>query len=256
MISEHTAAANLLAELAGHFTAADFHSFILEPGLVKKGAAPYDPAVLLRGKGMVLQFKAPQPTATGYKYKLNGDSPLRDQHLRLLHLERSGCAVYYALPMFHMTPQLVSGHGWLRLMTAWFRPTQLMPEDGPIGRFEVECDTGKNVWHVKRKVAKFIESPMSFPELEEDFSRRGSRHTLEMLLNKLNDIAMHGIAPEGNSYVIGANMQLKAVPPSGRAFLEGQAVLGLVPEEKQEQKSLVTGRQPQRKAAYHKGPQQ
>ena len=246
MISEATAATNILAELADHFSSAS-HAFMLSPCAEKNGAPPYDTSVLLRGRGMLLQFKQPLPTATGYKYKLNNDSPGRDQHLRLLHLERSGCAVYYGLPMFHMTPQLVSGRGNLRLMTAWFRPTQVLPADGPCGAFEVACDTNTSVWSVRRKTSKFTETPMSFPELEEDFARRGSRHTLEMLLSKINDVVVHGIAPEGSSYLIGADLQLKAVPPAGRTFLQGQAVLGLVPDEMEAPPASAQAKQPSRK---------
>ena len=245
MISESTAEVNISSELAEYFSSAcAYRSFILSPGTGLR--SPYDTSVLMRGRGMLLQFKQPVPTARGYKYRLNGDSPLRDQHLRLLHLERSGCAVYYGLPMFHMTPQLVSGRGSLRLMTAWFRPTQIMPEEGPVGSFEAECDTGSNVWTVRRKQVKFVEAPMSFPELAEDFSRRGTRHTLEMLLNKINDVYDNGIPPEGNSYVIAANMQLKSVPPAGRKFLLGQSVLGLVPDELEPQ-ARQQPRKPQQK---------
>lgn len=247
MISESTAEVNISAELADCFASSGAcRAFALAPGPGPR--SPYDTSVLLRGKGMLLQFKRPVTTARGYKYKLNADSPHHDQHLRLLHLERSGCAVYYGLPMFHMIPQLVSGRGSLRLMTAWFRPTQLMPEDGPVGAFEAECDTGSNVWTVRRKQVKFVEAPMSFPELAEDFARRGMRHNLEMLLNKINDVCDNGIAPEGNSYVIAANMQLKSVPPAGRKFLDGQLVLGLVPDEPEQQpQARQQTRKPQQK---------
>ncbi len=141
MISEKTVELNLTTEITNWLWKIHHKTFTaIAPSQRQEAKLGYDVSVAASGFAFFIQYKRAHQHGTEYVYDLNR-TKARDQHVKLLKLERTSVPVFYALPVFTTISEVVAHRRGLLLHTLWLPPSTIPVPGGGAGHHEVHYDS-------------------------------------------------------------------------------------------------------------------
>lgn len=206
MISEKTVELNVTAELLSwlRYVTGRTHTAI-GPSQRAEGRLGYDVSYHGPGVGALIQYKRAYEHNAVLVWHLNR-TRRQDQHQRLQHLEARGYPVFYALPHFFTSAQVVAHRRRLLVKTSWFPPSYIQPPGGPTGHHDVSFDTTTGQWSVSSPEPIPLRAPLTIGEVVDAMNRAAdapqSLEDFETLLNEmmvdLDEETARGVPPAGD----------------------------------------------------------
>jgi hypothetical protein len=165
MISEKTVELNLTTELVNwNYYISGVRPYILAPSQRQEGILGYDASIgFPNGYPTLIQYKRAyfKVRANELHFHLNRNSN-RDQHLKLFLLEMLGNDVWYALPLFYQTQDVITHRRQLLKKTLFLKPSWIIPNGGLTGHHEIKYSLTNGNMTVHSEKGKKIESYYDF----------------------------------------------------------------------------------------------
>ena len=141
LISEKTVELNLTTELTNWLWKRLRAEFVaISPSQREEGRLGFDVSMQASGFAFFVQYKRAHLHGVKYTYYLNRTST-KDQHAKLLRLEKTGVPVFYALPLFTTDLDVFTLRRKLLLHTLWLSPSDIPVPNGGVGWHEVHYNS-------------------------------------------------------------------------------------------------------------------
>ena len=195
MISEKTVELNLTTELVNWlFYHTGIRPYILAPSQRDEGTLGFDTSITIPtfGRPFLIQYKRAKLLQNGeYKYKIN-DTANQDQHNRLLFFERQGFFVFYALPIFTTSNEVISYRRRLLKITAFRAPSSILLPGGPIGKHSVYYNPTTYGWRVRSEEVK-LNGSSTYEEIFKKYIAEMKEMDIKKFLLKCNKTIFESI---------------------------------------------------------------
>lgn len=189
MISEKTVELNLTTEFLNYAGGRlNTYLFAIAPSQRQEAKLGYDVGILGNGGAILIQYKRAYPASNVLKWKINY-TQLKDQHSRLLQIEKAGIPVYYAFPHFHESQQIAQNRKQLLLFTSWVKPSSLTFSGKVDDHHEVCYNQATKRWWTSSSIEIDLTSPDE--NINEVIGSLEKSFELRKIVKSLNSILLN-----------------------------------------------------------------